>query len=204
MPANSIDALRASLGGELKKTDPVYAAKQLHEVPKAEVVNRPEFIIARTKNKYVLEFGASGKMHEAVKASAKAYRGIDREDSVDGTVVGFDLDDVSQTDLPQLDGAEIIVCGEIIEHLSNPGWFLTRLRKQYPGVPVLITVPNAFAVAGLSSLMKGVENVNKDHVSWYSWRTLKTLTERVGYEVKEFAWYNGKPLVSEGLIFVVE
>lgn len=198
----TIDELRASLSGE-KKFNPEYVAKQMHEVPKAEVVDRNQFVLDRVKGKYVLEFGASGRLHEAIKASAKAYRGIDREDCGEA-VVGFDLDDVSQEDLPSIDGAEVIVCGEVLEHLSNPGWFLTRLKRQFNGVPVVITVPNAFSLPGLTHMQRSVENVNKDHVAWYSWRTLKTLVERAGYQIKEFAWYNGKPLFAEGLIFIVE
>jgi hypothetical protein len=68
----------------------------------------------------------------------------------------------------------------------------------------VITVPNAFAQAGRSHMLRGVENVNVDHVAWYSHRTLKTLLERVGYDIKEFHWYRGVPYLAEGLIVVTE
>ena len=122
----------------------------------------------------------------------------------------FDLDDVS-LDLPDtvfntVGGSEpdIIVCGEVLEHLSNPGWFLTRLRRQYPGVPVLVTVPNAFSEAAIKWLAKGKENVNIDHVAWYSPHTLRVLLQRAGYTTGDLYYYGGTDPLAEGLIVVAE
>lgn len=204
---NSIEELRSQLGGSApKQVDEAYKKKQLHEIPEAKTLDRPKFVLAKTAGKTVLEFGASGPMQKVVQENAKFYLGVDLEDG--DHIVGFDLDDVSKQNLPgseldEVGGPEIIFCGEILEHLSNPGWFLTRLKKQYPNVPVLITVPNA-AASGNKYLVQGIENVNIDHVAWYSWRTIKTLLNRAGYEIKEFYWYNGKPGFAEGLIVVTE
>jgi hypothetical protein len=57
---------------------------------------------------------------------------------------------------------------------------------------------NARAVPGK------MENVNIDHVAWYSPRTLRTLLERARWNITEFAWYGGDPGVAEGLIAVAE
>ena len=201
----TISDLRSQLGSAPKTpTQEAYARKQLHQVPDAPVVNRAEFVLTRCEGKRVLEFGASGKLHEAVVAIAAKVMGVDRADA-DG-VLGFDLDDVTQSHVPDpYDFApEIILCGEVLEHLGNPQWFLTRLRRQYPGVPVLITVPNAHSRSGANALQAGTENVNIDHVSWYSYRTLRTLLERVGYTMTLCGWYNGAPLVAEGLIVMAD
>jgi hypothetical protein len=199
--AATLDELRQSLGGG--SSSAVYAKKMLHVVPPTKVVDRPAFVLERVAGKRVLEFGASGELTTQIQQGCRKYLGVDRE--AGHGVVAFDLDDVQQDDLPRCEPQpEVIVCGELLEHLSNPGWFLARLRRQYAGVPVIITVPNAQPVAGLKHLQRGVENVNRDHVAWYSYRTLKTLVEREGYTVKDFAWYNGQPLFAEGLIFVVE
>jgi hypothetical protein len=90
----------------------------------------------------------------------------------------------------------------VLEHLTNPGYFLQQLRVL--GAPIIITVPNAFSEAGRHWAAQARECVNVDHVAWYSWRTLKTLVERCGYEVREWYWYNGQPRFAEGLVFVVE
>jgi hypothetical protein len=198
----SIAELRSQLGARQPSPSTVaYAEKMLHKVPSAPVLDRAKFILEQCRGKRVLEFGASGPMHDAIRTVVTETLGVDRV-AAEG-VVGFDLDDVSQETLPSFN-AEIIVCGELLEHLSNPGWFLTRLRRQYPSVPVIITVPNAYCSAGGHHISKGVENVNRDHVAWYSYRTLMTLLERVGYTTNVFAWYNGRPHTAEGLIVVTE
>lgn len=202
MIAASIDALRDTLLG-VTVIDPAYAAKQLHAIPDASVVDRAAFVLERVTGKRVLEFGASGPLHDAIVTAALSCLGVDREDGQG--VVGVDLDNVSLERLPVPDWPpDLIVCGEVFEHLANPGWFLTRLSAQYPAVPVLITVPNAFAEGGRKFVAKGTENVNRDHVAWYSWKTLTVLLARYGYGVAEMAWYGKAPVpqLGEGLIIV--
>jgi len=212
----TIDLLRSQLGTAPKpETQPAtaeYAAKMLHPIPEGKVVDRSAFILERVTGKRVLEFGATGPMHDAVVEVAASVFGVDRENG--DRVQGFDLDNTEYARLPmmrqpeqgtnldEIVTPEIILCGEVIEHLSNPGWFLTRLKKQYPGVPVLISVPNAFTKVGSAHLAKGLENVNVDHVAWYSPRTLKTLLNRAGYDIAEFAWYHGTPPYAEGMIVI--
>jgi 2-polyprenyl-3-methyl-5-hydroxy-6-metoxy-1,4-benzoquinol methylase len=206
----SIEDLRSQLGSSKSpEVSAAYAEKMLHKLPETKVVDRAEFILSHVKGKRVLEFGASGPMSMQIRRAALDWVGVDREYGTDG-VIGFDLDDVVP-DLPstmydEVDGPllDVIVCGEVLEHLSNPGWFLTRLRKQYAGVPVLITVPNAFAEAGKSWLKKGYENVNKDHVAWYSPKTLSVLLERAGYTCGDLYYYNGHGPTAEGLIVIAE
>ena len=50
---------------------------------------------------------------------------------------------------------------------------------------------------------QGLENVNKDHVAYYSYKTMMTLFNRYEYEVIEWYWCKGKPRVSEGIVFIV-
>jgi len=200
----TIDDLRESLARPTPKVrDPGYVAKMMHEVPESTVVDRAKFVLERVRGKRVLEFGATGKLHDEVRKVASYYFGVDRESSVQ--VAGFDLDDVSKAHLPA-DSVfpEIILCGEVLEHLGNPQWFLTRLRRQYASLPVIITVPNALTKIGLRHIDQGTENVNIDHVAYYSYRTLRTLLERVGYGIECFHWYGGDPYTAEGLIVVTK
>lgn len=203
----TIAELRNSLSGPSEE----YRRKQLHAVPEAKVVNREEFILSRVAGKVVLDIGASGRMHEAICKAARFTYGIDRpcgkpwgqSDVVLGGRCNIYLDLDLDERLPRYDEVEIIVCGEVIEHLSNPGWFLKRLRGGYR-CPVIITVPNAFCDSGRRQLEGGIENVNSDHVAYYSFHTLSELVRREGYKIREHYWYNGRPRFAEGLIFVVE
>jgi 2-polyprenyl-3-methyl-5-hydroxy-6-metoxy-1,4-benzoquinol methylase len=181
--------------------DPAYVEKMLHPIPAAEVVDREGMLLDLARGKRILEFGASGPTSAKVKAVAASYVGVDRQ-AADG-VLAFDLDDVTQPALPSVE-TDGIVCSEILEHLSNPGHFLDRLARQYPGVPLIVTVPNAFTESGRQHALTGVENVNRDHVAWYSDHTLVTLLTRHGYTVTSFCWYRGKPYTAEGLIVLAE
>ena len=193
----------ADLRSHLRAAPPnkAWADKMLHPVPAAEVVDRVGLLCDLTRGKRVLDVGASGPMAAKLRAGAAAYTGWDRQAS-DG-VDAVDLDDVTQP-LPQVPGVEAIVCGELLEHLGNPRHFLTRLARQYPGVPVIVTVPNAFSEGARKHIVKGVESVNLDHVAWYSYHTLRTLLTRSGYCISSFVWYNGQPHTAEGLVVLAE
>jgi hypothetical protein len=195
----TIDDLRSQLGGETKAED--YDAKMMHPIPPAGIVKREEFICRQAKGKRVLELGASGKLHEALR-EVSVLVGIDRVDSDD--VIGFDLDDVYEDRLPVEGKFDLIVAGEIIEHLGNPLWLLTRLKRQFPGVPLIVSVPNAFSSIAQKHIARGVENVNKDHVAWYSPKTISVLMERAGYETGALYYYNGDGPTAEGLVVVAE
>lgn len=175
-----------------------YLDRMLHQIPDAVVVDRARFIVAKCNGRRVLNLGsASGQLHYLIKQVATGVVGVDR---VKGSDVVCDLDE-NPNRLLEIVPPEIVVCGEIIEHLANPGNLLKTLRKF--ACPVLITVPNAFSSASAKHLQGGYENVNLGHVAWYSWRTLKTLVERYKFAVKEFHYYGGIPRTSEGLIMVV-
>ena len=201
----TIDDLRSHLGGAPKQS-PEYIAKMMHPFPKATAVDRAAFILGHCTGKRVLEFGASGALHDRIVAAAEITLGIDRIDAVG--VYGFDLDDVQQEYLVPAAARgyrpEIVICGEVLEHLSNPGWFLARINRHYAGVPVILTVPNAFSSAGYKWALKGIENVNADHVAWYSPKTLSVLLERAGYAVGGLFYYGGDGPTAEGLIVVTE
>lgn len=206
MSYDTIDALRESLAGPAHKVQtPEYVAKMMHDVPEATVVDRAKFILERCAGKRVLEFGATGALQLLIRQAASAYLGVDRESDSDRGVVGFDLDETAiRHKLPYMEKPDVIVCGEVLEHLSNPGYFLDRLKSLYLDAPVIITVPNAFTEVGLKHIRDGIENVNVDHTCWFSYRTLRTLLERYGYAIDQFHWYTGQPFTAEGLIMVTK
>lgn len=192
---------------------PEYHAKMMHRVPDATVVDRAEFLVDKCRGKRVLSLGATGPMQERIDEVASESYGTDLHPISDEEMArkkGFvtvDLDTLSVThctwECVELVAwyVDIVICGEVIEHLTNPGYLLQFLARY--NCEVVITVPNAFSSCGQRHIQRGIECVNSDHVAWYSYCTLKKLMDRTGYEVLEWHWYNGKPLSAEGLIFVV-
>jgi hypothetical protein len=179
---------------------PEWVEKMLHNVPAAPVFKREDYLIKATRNKVIMDLGASGPISEALSKVAKDYHGVDITASDLPNHYQLDLEQADE--LPEVDGLQIIVAGEIIEHLSNAGRFLDLLHRT--GCQVILTTPNAHLNGNAAYAAKGMEAVNGEHVAWYSYHTLKTLVERHGFNILLWGWYNGKPMTAEGIIFHME
>jgi len=178
-----------------------YKAKMVHTIPQVEVIDRAPYVLKAAHKQTILDLGCIGPMGDALRGVAKEYHGVDVADmEMDYTYYRLNLD--AADSLPDIPDLDLIVAGEIIEHVSNAGHMLDLMHKT--GVPVILTTPNAFSASGMVYLAKGIELVNKEHVSWYSYKTLTALIARHRFRVVEWFWYNGKPLVAEGLVFRLE
>jgi 2-polyprenyl-3-methyl-5-hydroxy-6-metoxy-1,4-benzoquinol methylase len=176
-----------------------YDLKMLHSIPPAPVVKRSEYILRKAKGKTVLDIGASGPMHEAIKQVTKRCYGIDI--SASNEVDHYQIDIDQSNELPDFT-VDLVIAGEVIEHLDNAGHFLDLLKKYK--CPVILTTPNAFCSSGYTSIQKGVEMVNPGHVAYYSYWTFIKLMTKHGYKLIKWFWYNGKPNTAEGMIFLME
>ena len=197
-----------SIDDLLKQINPTvdlaYQEKMVHPFPDTEVIDRISFILHKCTDKIVMDIGCGGPLHGQILKVAKRAYGIDR--------VKTEYPDVVQTDISQgvlapliPPDVELILCCEIVEHLSNPGIFLDSL-KQFEAEK-LFSVPNAFGKTQPHWIIKGKENVNSEHVAWYSWYTFQNLLKRHGYKIKDFYWYDNPDSIqqhglNEGLVFV--
>ena len=179
-----------------------YEERMMHRVPDAPVVGRWAYIIGRCRGKVILSLGHGGELAGHLESVAAKCYGFGLEPRGHPLYEILDLDNVPDPMPGRSWGIELVVAGEILEHLMNPGRLLQLLHIY--DCPIIISVPNAFYPPGRKQVEQGVENVNVEHVAYYSYHTLKTLVERCGYKVQEWFWYNGKPRIAEGLIFVVE
>jgi SAM-dependent methyltransferase len=94
--------------------------------------------------------------------------------------------DAERLDLPDARPFDVIVAGELIEHLGCPGAFLESAKPLLrPGALLLITTCNAYCLRRLLRVLFGAESVHEDHVAYYSHRTLARLAELHGYAVVE-------------------
>lgn len=193
---NSISALRTDIVSP--KSNSEWSKKMLHVVPDLPTVkDRAAYLVEKSRDKVVLDIGSSGAISKAIRAVSSKYYGVDKSGE---DVFECDLDESPEL-LPIYPDVQIIILSEVLEHLANPGNFLKSLRQRY-SVDIFITVPNA----GAYTTKDECEVVNKDHVSWYSYTTLKNLLERYGFKVQFSRWYNtpnGEFHKSEGLIFLV-
>ncbi len=85
---------------------------------------------------------------------------------------------------------DIILAGEIIEHLSNPGIFIkniTCLMKN--NTSLILTTPNAFSFKQFFIAMFRREKVHYDHNFYFSYRTIKHLLEIHELKCVDFCYY---------------
>jgi len=90
--------------------------------------------------------------------------------------------DVETMDLGQT--FNVIVAGELIEHLSNPGLFLDRAREHLVGGGKLIlSTPYPWSfVCFVGTLIRHLP-INEQHTAWFDPVTLKQLLNRHGFRV---------------------
>lgn len=85
---------------------------------------------------------------------------------------------------------DVIVAGDLIEHLANPGAFLQRAYEHLRDRGYLcIVTPNAFSVNTVFKSLLGVSaEVNAEHTCWYDPTTLEQLLRRHGFRPVEWYW----------------
>lgn len=99
---------------------------------------------------------------------------------------------------------DIVVAGELIEHLANPAGFLACAKKHLVTDGLLVlTTPNAQGLCYcLQNLILGHELENPDHVCFYTPRTLAVLLKKCGFEMIEVKYIAGmRPQGHDRLFF---
>jgi SAM-dependent methyltransferase len=179
-----------------------------HRLPREGPVLRHDFLVDRARGKRVVHVGfvdelmatklAQGVwLHGRLAEAAESLVGLDTaEDGVAwANEHGFDAHVVDAQSAEAVAGlglapADVVVAGEIIEHLDAPGPFLRAMRGLVrPDGELVLTTPNAYRLLNFLAPLSGSELVHPDHTSWQSPRTLRTLLERSGWEVEGMAYY---------------
>jgi len=185
----------------------------LHRKP----VDRVEFLLSQCEGKRVLHLGCTNwpytdgtlndgsLLHSRIAERSDELFGVDTDDRGLEILRGRGVKNLYLGDLERLEDCElnetfdVIVAGEMIEHLNNPGLFL-RGVKRFLGnnSTLIITTINAYsALRFLIYSLKGkggsAEPVHPDHVAYYSFSTLKLLLERNGFEITNFYFYDIGP-----------
>ena len=179
-----------------------------HRLPREGPVLRHDFLVDRARGKSVVHVGfvdelmatklAQGVwLHGRLAEVADSLVGLDTaEDGVAwANEHGFeaqvvDAQSAEAVDALGLEPADVVVAGEIIEHLDAPGPFLRAMRRLVrPDGELVLTTPNAYRLLNFLAPLSGSELVHPDHTSWQSPQTLRTLLERSGWEVERMAYY---------------
>src|SRR5687768_2820046 len=157
-----------------------------------ELVQRLQFIRSVCAGKKVLHLGCTNWPYtlEAIEANILLH---DELGTVASELYGFDYDqegidvliskgytNLYRADLEKLDEVDlsetfdVIIAGEMIEHLNNPGLFLNGIKRfMNPETQLVVTTVNAysgmrFLVYGLRGRGGFLEPVHPDHIAYYS------------------------------------
>jgi SAM-dependent methyltransferase len=187
-------------------------------MPRTRAVDRIDYLSALAAGRSVIHVGFAGEtratieelrsnpvwLHGRLAAVATRLVGLDLEDEgvERARTAGFEAyraDAGSATDLQALalEPAELVIAGEIIEHVERPGDLLDALHLLVaPGGRLAVTTPNAASLLNPVAAAARFELINPDHISFYSWYTLGNLLGRHGWRVRRILTYHF-PLAKE-------
>ena len=184
---------------------------------KFHLVQRVDFIKKICEGKRVLHLGCTNSpfTNESIKNDMLLHHDLKR---VAKELYGFDYDaegleifkrlgekNIFWADLEKLDEVDlnetfdVIIAGEMIEHLSNPGLFLRGIKRfMNKDTKLVITTINAYSgmrffIYGLRGRGGANEPVHPDHVAYYSYKTLNLVVEREKLKIKDFVFYDIGP-----------
>lgn len=179
-----------------------------------DLVQRLQFVRSVCAGRKVLHLGCTNWPYtmDAIRAGMLLHADLN---DVASELYGLDFDqqgidvlgsqgfsNLYRGDLEKLDEVridetfDVIIAGEIIEHLNNPGLFLNGIKRFMDGETLLvITTVNAysgmrFLVYGLRGKGGEAEPVHPDHIAYYSYSTLNLLLNRHGFNVDRFMFYD--------------
>ena len=178
---------------------------------KSKVVDRVDHILSLCRERRVLHVGCASQpftqrmlddgtcLHSRVEKVAALQYGIDLSREGIELLRARGYRNVAVADAEQLGTQnpcpdikfDIILAGELLEHLSNPGLFLDAARAllSEPSSRLVLSTPNAYCgYRFLYTLLTRREGVNPDHVAYFSRSTLTTLLTRHGYEIEDLCY----------------
>jgi len=194
-------------------------------------VDRLFYISEFCKNKSILDIGCYDEtaikskkdsdywLHGLISKEAKKVIGIDSSMQIKSEIKTGPRSKIIRKDLYDLDASfavsnkiDVIVAGELIEHLPDASKFLRLMRNLYPGKMLVLTTPNATSLTNILLAMFNRESNHKDHTQIYSYKTLYSLCLKnnlkkftiIPYHVRFTEMYLKSPKISGFFIKIVE
>ena len=203
----------AAIAGERHVYDDVFV--EIATEADNRVETRLEALVSLVKGKSVLHVGCCDHveiidekrrnglwLHDLLRAASSFCAGVDINAEGVDYVRKLGIPDVYCADIVQglpvqLDKKrfDVVVVGEVVEHVDAPVKFLQGIRKAVVGPhEVAVSVPNAFFLENLENAICGVERINTDHRFWFTPYTISKVLSQAGYGVKDIRFvFRGTP-----------
>lgn len=184
-------------------------ARWRHRLPRRGPYDREQMLLEFARGKRVVHVGFVDEhrletkvdrgtwLHARLAETASSLVGLDvEEEGVRWSLErGFEAHAVDAQS-PEavaalgLEPADVVIAGEIVEHLDAPGPFFQAMRELVtPNGLLVVTTPNAYRLLNFLAPVGGVELVHPDHTAWHSPHTLANLLARSGWELEGAAYY---------------
>lgn len=167
-------------------------------------VDKDDLVVAAGTGKAVLDIGCIDHDMDTVDQLDQAWLHA-RVQGVAANLVGLDIleaeaailnargfniviGDAQDFDLGQT--FEVVVVGDIIEHMTNPGLLLDSVaRHMTPQSICIVTTPNPFNIEQVvSAVTRNVVSVNPEHTLWLDPRVTWELVSRSPLQIVDFFW----------------
>jgi len=171
-----------------------------------KVVNRYEVIRSYVIGQDVLDLGcvdhsferASSEkgefwLHRFLCEVSKSCLGVDilEEEIKKAKKLGYNcvVADVENLNLDKK--FDVVIAGELIEHLHNPGQFLEIVKKHLilDGALILTTTNPFYLYRFFKIITNDNIPVNEEHTCFFDPKTLSYLLMQHGFDIKEIYWY---------------
>jgi hypothetical protein len=155
---------------------------------------------AMDETAFLLKRGQGTWLHEELTKVAKQVVGLDNSSSIpqNGLVTANNAA-IHRGDIMKLDAwlncnalnPDVVVAGELIEHLENPLLFLQSIKSNpaLAGKTLVLSTPNATAIHNCLIGLFSRESTHHDHLCILSYKTICTLLARAGFSEWEIVPY---------------
>lgn len=140
---------------------------------------------------FFLKRGQRNWLHSRIAELATKVVGLDNSKLVpieaiktsdNSQIIKFDIESLGCLGRTlKLSDFDLVVAGELIEHLSEPQIFLSNLAKLNIK-NIIISTPNACSIHNFVLGMFRMESMHMDHVNIFSFKTLNTVLNRAGFD----------------------
>lgn len=163
--------------------------------------NREEIIIKYIKNKNVLDLGVGDTsdrfLHKFIKDNAKSVIGVEldttRAKKLQKKGYNIIIGDAESININKQ--FDVIIAGDIIEHLNNPGLFLENVKKHLKKEGTFIcNTPNIYSFNfAMRSLIQGGNVKHLDeHTPGFTEQLLNELFSRHNLRIKTTIYFSHK------------
>lgn len=176
----------------------------LTRVPIKGYINRIDSIVKLCRGKKVLDLGVVGEtcadfdrrvasfpssLHLRLAEEASYLVGVDHSaEEIESLKACYKLN-LYTADIEELSTAvgsespfDVVVMGNVIEHLSNPGKALAEISRLLVNKgQIIVTCPNAFGAPNYLRFLIGRYYESQDHTQSYTKYTLANLLQRHGF-----------------------